>query len=266
MMRLIPIASSSSGNCIYLGNDNTHILVDVGISGKKVDLGLNSIGLKGEDIDAILITHEHIDHIGGLGIISRKYNIPIYSTHATFDAVKNNVKLGSIEEDLYHIIEPDKPFKIKDVEVEAFKTFHDAVCPVAYSFACGGSRAAIATDTGTFDEYMVSHLMGMNALLLEANHDVRMVQAGPYPYQTKQRILSDVGHLSNENCGRLLSTIMNDGLKGILLGHLSKENNYPELAYETVRLEINMSDNKYGADDFPIYIAKPDALSQCIDF
>lgn len=264
-MRLTPIASSSSGNCIYIGNDDAHILVDVGISGKKTEAGLNKLDLKGEDIDAILITHEHIDHIGGLGIISRKYNIPIYATEPTVEAIKQNSKLGSVDSDLFHVIEADNPFMIKDIEVEAFKTYHDAASPVAYHFINKGKKISIATDTGTYDDYMVEHLRESNALLIESNHDVRMLQAGHYPYSTKQRILSDYGHLSNDLCSRLMIELLHDDIEGIILGHLSKENNYPQLAYETLRTEIQMNSCPYKPGDFNIMVASPDEVKYSIE-
>lgn len=264
-MRLIPVASSSSGNCIYVGNNNTHILVDVGISGKKTDSGLKQLDLKGEDIDALLITHEHIDHIGGLGIISRKYDIPIYATAPTIEAIKSNPKVGIIENDLFHSIDTDKAFNIKDIEVEAFRTYHDAAAPVAYHFIHNNKKISIATDTGTYDEYMVEHLKGSNALLIESNHDVRMLQAGPYPYSTKQRILGDYGHLSNDLCSRLMIELLHDELEGIILGHLSKENNYPQLAYETLRTEIQMDSCPYKPGDFNIMVASPDEVKYSIE-
>lgn len=260
-MRLAPIASGSSGNCIYIGSDNTHFLIDVGISGKRIEEGLKELDLKGDDIDGILITHEHVDHIGGLGVISRKYNIPIYATRGTIEAIKAYDKLGKVESDLFHPIAPDVDWSIKDLTIKAFKTSHDAADSVAYTIRQGNKKCAVATDMGNYTDYTVENLKGSNAILLEANHDVRMLQVGPYPYQLKQRILSDDGHLSNELSGRLLSAILHDNMEHILLGHLSKENNMPELAYETVRLEIDMSENSYKAKDFRIAVAKRDCIT-----
>lgn len=264
-MKLVPIASSSSGNCIYVGDNDTHILVDIGISGKKAEAGLKCLDLTGEDIDAILITHEHVDHIGGLGIFSRRYNVPIYATAATIEAIRNNAKLGSIEKDLFNTIKADDPFCIKGIEIEAFNTYHDAAEPVAYHFKKNGKKVAIATDTGTYDDYMVKHLLDTNAILIESNHDIRMLQAGPYPYSTKQRILSDKGHLSNDLCSRLMIELLHDGLEGIILGHLSKENNYPQLAFETLRTEIQMSSCPYKPGDFRIMVASPDEVTHSIE-
>jgi len=264
-MRFAPIASGSSGNCIYVGSNNTHLLVDVGISGKRVDEGLRGLDLCGQDLDGILITHEHVDHIGGLGVICRKYSIPVYATRSTIEAIKEYRGLGKVDDDIFHPIVTDVDLKIKDMTIKAFRTSHDAVEPVAYTFCAEGKKIAVATDMGTYSEYTVENLRNLDSILIEANHDVRMLQVGPYPYQLKQRILSDEGHLSNESSGRLLSSVINDRMSKIFLGHLSKENNMPELAYETVRLEIDMADNAYKAGDFDIMVARRDCLSEVVN-
>jgi phosphoribosyl 1,2-cyclic phosphodiesterase len=145
------------------------------------------------------------------------------------------------------------------------KISHDAAQPVAYRFQNGKKHMAVATDLGTYDDYTIDCLQGMDALLLEANHDINMLQVGPYPYYLKQRILGNKGHLSNELSGRLLSKLLNDNLQTVFLGHLSKENNMAELAYETVRLEISMADNPYKPDDFPIYVASRSEVSKLVE-
>jgi len=250
-MRMVSIASGSSGNCIYIGSDNTHLLVDVGISNKRIQEGLNDIGLTGSDVTGILVTHEHSDHIKGLGVLSRKYHLPIYGTKETLDEIAACKTLGVFDTSLLSPIEP-------------FKIDHDAVDPVAYRVESGSKAVAVATDMGHFDQYTIDHLQKLDALLLESNHDVRMLETGPYPYYLKRRILGDHGHLSNENAGRLLNNILHDNLKKIFLGHLSKENNYAELAYETVRLEIDEGDCPYGASDFSISVASRDKMSEVI--
>lgn len=264
-MRLCSIASGSSGNCIYVGSEATHLLVDVGISGKKTEAGLNSLGLKPSDLDGILITHEHADHINGLGVLSRKYGIPIYATSGTIEAILTCSNVGKIDESLFHAVKADTKIIIKDLGVNPMRISHDAAEPVAYRISYGSKKVGICTDLGIYNDYTVECLKGMDALLLEANHDVNMLQVGPYPYYLKQRILGDRGHLSNENSGRLLSRILHDKLQAIVLGHLSKENNLPELAYEAVRMEITMGDNPYNANDFRMMVANRSEVSPVIN-
>lgn len=264
-MRLCSIASGSSGNCIYVGSEATHLLVDVGISGKRTECGLNSLGLTGNDLDGILITHEHADHISGLGVIARKYGVPIYSTPGTIEAIKNTGSLGKIDESLFHEVKEDEKLIIKDLTVNPMRISHDAAQPVAYRIGYGNQKVGICTDLGVYNDYTVECLKGMDALLIEANHDVNMLQVGPYPYYLKQRILGDRGHLSNENSGRLLSRILHDKLQTIILGHLSKENNLPELAYEAVRMEITMGENPYNANDFRMMVASRSDVSPVVN-
>jgi len=264
-MRLCSIASGSSGNCIYVGSEATHLLVDVGISGKRTELGLNSLGITARDLDGIFITHEHADHISGLGVMARKYGIPIYATSGTIDAILNSSSVGKIETSLFCEVKADEKLIIKDLTVNPMRISHDAAQPVAYRISYGKRKVGICTDLGVYNDYTVDCLRGMDALLIEANHDVNMLQVGPYPYYLKQRILGDRGHLSNENSGRLLSRILHDGLEHIVLGHLSKENNMPELAYEAVRMEITMGDNPYNANDFRISVANRSEVSPVIN-
>ncbi len=263
-MRLCSIASGSSGNCIYVGSDNTHLLVDTGISAKRVIAGVQELGVKPEELSGILITHEHSDHIQGLGVFSRKYGIPIYGTAGTIEAIVNTTTLGAYDKSLHRVISTDEAFEISDLSIMPFRISHDAAQPCGYVVNHGKKKVAVATDMGTYDEYTISHLQKLDALLLESNHDVNMLQVGTYPYYLKQRILSNVGHLSNENAGRLLCRLLHDGMKEIHLGHLSKENNYEQLAYETVNMEITLGDCNYKGSDFPIHVAKRDMVSDII--
>lgn len=263
-MRMVSIASGSSGNCIYIGSENTHVLVDTGISNKRIEQGLNELGIKGSDLNGILITHEHSDHVRGLGVLARKYGIPVYSTGETLEEIRGMKSLGEYSGDLFCPIYHDVDFQIGDLLIKPFRIDHDAANPVAYRVQHGKKSVAVATDMGHYSQYIIDHLQGLDAILLESNHDVKMLEAGPYPYYLKRRILGDHGHLSNENAGRLLNCILHDKLKHIFLGHLSKENNYEELAYETVCLEISEGDNPYSASDFSIAVAKRDCISQII--
>ena len=184
-MRMVSIASGSSGNCIYIGSDNTHLLVDAGISNKRIQEGLNDIGLTGSDVTGILVTHEHSDHIKGLGVLSRKYHLPIYGTKETLDEIAACKTLGTFDTGLLSPIEPDVDFQIGDLTVKPFKIDHDAVNPVAYRVENGSKAVAVATDMGHFDQYVIDHLQKLDAILLESNHDVRMLETGPYPYYLK---------------------------------------------------------------------------------
>lgn len=264
-MRFVSIASGSSGNCIYIGSENTHILVDAGISNKRIEQGLNEIGLKGSDIDAVVITHEHSDHTKGLGVLARRYGVPIYGTKETLEEISEMKYLGEYPRELFCPVNPDVEFEVGDLHIQPFSIDHDAANPVAYRVNHGRRNVAVATDMGHYDQYVIDHLQGLDALLLESNHDVNMLETGPYPYYLKRRILGDHGHLSNENAGRLLNHVLHDHLKYILLGHLSKENNYEALAYETVKLEIDQGDTAYKASDFSISVAKRDEMSQIIN-
>lgn len=255
-MRLLSIASGSSGNCIYVGDDTTHLLIDAGISGKRIEEGLNTIGLSAKDIDAVFVTHEHIDHIAGVGVLARKYKLPVYGTKGTMEGILETKSVGKISGELLHPIRSDEMVSIGSLHIDPMPVSHDAREPVAYRIYGGGKRIGIITDLGYYTDDIVSGLQNMDALFVEANHDENMLMVGPYPYPLKRRILGNQGHLSNENSGRLLSKLLNDHLKYIVLGHLSKENNMPELAYEAVRLEIEMSENRYRAENFSLMVAK----------
>jgi len=264
MLELCSIASGSSGNCICVGSDHTHVLIDAGISGKRIETGLNEIDLKAGEMQGILVTHEHIDHIAGLGVLARRYGIPIFATEKTIEAIKNSKSVGKIEEDLFQVIKPGKRFSIGELMIHPISISHDAADPVAYKVVNDDKSLAVITDLGNYNQAIVDELQGLDALLLEANHDIKMLQMGPYPYSLKQRILGDRGHLSNERSGQLLCELLHDHFGTVLLGHLSKENNYEKLAYEAVRLEVTMGDNPYKAEDFPMYVAKRDSVTDII--
>lgn len=263
-MNLCSIASGSSGNCIYVGNKESGVLVDAGISKKRIVDGLFSIDVNPEKLKGILVTHEHSDHICGLGVLTRKYKIPIYATKETIAFIKNNKTTGILDETLFREVVPNQPFYLEDIMVDPFTIPHDAVNPVGYTFSSNGRKIGIATDLGMYDDYIISHLKDCHVLLLEANHDINMLQVGAYPYSLKRRILSDIGHLSNDNSGRLLTRLFSDQLKYIFLGHLSKENNYPELAYETVRCEL-LEGGIMEGNSYCMKVAKRDMPSAFVE-
>ena len=181
-MRLCSIASGSSGNCVYVGSDTTHLLMDVGVSGKRTEAGLEALGLTMRDIDAICITHEHADHISGLGVLARKYGVPVYATKGTLEAIRNSSSLGQIDESLFRVVVPDERCTIKDISLYPVRTSHDAADPVAYRIDHDGRRIGLITDLGCYNDYTVECLRNLDLLYLEANHDVHMLQEGPYPY------------------------------------------------------------------------------------
>lgn len=256
------IASGSSGNCLYVGTDTTHVLVDAGISCKRILAGLDSFGVDSRDIQAILVTHEHSDHISGLGVLSRKLNVPVYATHETVLEIHRCKSLGDLSKSEFYVIEAERPFKIGDIRVEAFSIPHDAADPVSYTFENAGFKIGMVTDLGCFDDGIVHNLENSDLLYVEANHDIRMLQAGPYPYPLKQRILGSRGHLCNEMTGRLVALLHNDRLKHVILGHLSKENNYPDLALETVLLEA--FGGRETSDCPDVFVAPRDQASSLV--
>ena len=228
-MELISLVSGSSGNASIVSDGHSTILVDCGMSGKALVNALSNCGKTIDDINAVMITHEHTDHIKGVGVIARKYGINIYGTEKTFRAME----CGKINEDLLHPINPGREYVIGDIAIHPFSTSHDAVDPVGYSFTDGHSKVSVATDTGFLSEDMYQAIKGSNKILLESNHDVEMLKFGIYPPSLKRRILSDKGHLSNEACASIACRLVQDGTSSIALAHLSNENNLPDIAYLT---------------------------------
>lgn len=240
-MQLYSIASGSSGNCIYLGEEDGGILIDAGISRKRIVTGLERKGLSLDDIKAIFITHEHSDHISGLGPVLRKNPIPVYATADTVSAIWEKTNMNNISPELFHSIRPEEEIEAGEMLVRPFSISHDAVDPVSYMVRDGGQKLGMVTDLGYYDEAIVERLRDSNLLYVEANHDIHMLQAGPYPYYLKRRILSERGHLCNEMAAQLVTELVNDRLGQVILGHLSKENNYPDLALATVKNEVEDS-------------------------
>lgn len=265
-MKFCSIASGSSGNCIYAGSAGTSVLVDAGISGRRIEQGLRDIELTTTDIDGILVTHEHSDHVKGLGVLARRYGIPVYGTSGTIQAIRESGTIGKISDDLFRTVSADEEFMIGDLTIRPFAVSHDAAEPVGYRIMHNGKSCAVATDMGCYDDYIVSNLKDLDVLLLEANHDVRMLEAGRYPYYLKRRILGEKGHLSNETCGQLLGRLLHDSIREIFLGHLSRENNYEALAFETVSDEVTFGDNPYRSKDFHIAIAHRDMPGEAVVF
>ena len=233
------LVSGSSGNASVIQHNNTTILIDCGISGKKTTELLKNAGIACEDIDALLITHEHIDHTAGAGVISRRFNIPIYATEKTIE----NMNVGVIRNENKKIITAGSDFTIGDIDIHSFRISHDAQDPVGYTLTAGNVKYSIATDTGIMTDEIFSSISDSDYIMLEANHDVDMRMHGDYPYELKRRILGDKGHLSNNTAADTVISLLEANAKGILLSHLSNHNNLPAVAYQTVAEALK----KYGA-------------------
>ena len=236
-MEFCSIASGSSGNCIFVGTDEANILIDAGISAKKICEGLKGIDIDPSDIDGIFVTHEHIDHIQGISTFVKKYPMEVFGTKKTLKALYSKFD-GDFGESIFTEIVPDIDFSYKDAIIHPFAVSHDAADPVGYRIESKGKRFAVATDMGFFDDRIVNCLKDLDAICFEANHDINMLMVGKYPYNLKQRVSGPKGHLSNDAAADLLCRIFSERLKYIMLIHLSKDNNYAELAYETVRAEL----------------------------
>lgn len=244
MLSFASLVSGSSGNSTFLSDGKTNILVDCGMSGKRLQESLAKIDVSAADIDALLITHEHIDHVKGAGVISRKFDIPIYATVGTH----NSMSVGKVSDKNICIVEKDKPFEIGSIGVNAFAIPHDAQDPVGYSFFADGEKVSVATDIGYMSDEILREISGSSAVLLESNHDVQMLEFGSYPYELKKRILGRYGHLSNDAAGETAVKLVREGAKKILLGHLSDENNTPDIAFKTVENILKSAGVNIGKD------------------
>ena len=228
-LAICTLASGSKGNSTYISDGKTSILVDAGLSGVELKRRLLSRDLNPEELDAIIVTHEHSDHIQGVGVLSRRYKLPVYINRKTYQA---SPSLGSLHET--RSFECGQTFHISDLAVHPFSISHDAEDPVGFTVGQNGTRIAIATDLGIATSMVKEHLKHCALLILEANHDPRMLETGPYPWPLKQRIKGRTGHLSNESSKLLLEELQHDDPRHVILAHLSEINNTPQLAFEEV--------------------------------
>ncbi len=252
MSRIFTLASGSSGNCTYIGCGKSGILVDAGISAKGITEGLAAVAADPKDILAIFVTHEHIDHISGLRVFANKYNIPIFASEGTAAAIECNT---CISKELLNTF--SSSVAVGDMEITRFATSHDCEGSSGYTVLLpDGKKCAVCTDLGYVSEEVRRAIKGSTALVLESNHDVNMLQKGTYPEHLKRRILSDKGHLSNNACSKELGDLVESGTTHIILGHLSRENNKPELA--RISAVAALVDRKMTVDeDYRLYIAPP---------
>jgi phosphoribosyl 1,2-cyclic phosphodiesterase len=227
------LSSGSSGNSIYISTEKVSLLVDSGLSGVRVEQLLRAIGVSPWSIDGLLVTHDHDDHIRGVGVLCRRYNIPVYANALTWNAM--NGRIGDIPSQSIREFVSGQGFYIGDLYIKPYSVSHDAQDPVGFTFYDGRAKVSIANDLGCITRDVLEEIADSDFLMLEANHDVEMLKAGPYPWHLKRRILSDKGHLSNEDAGFAVLSMARNRLKAVLLGHLSRENNYPPLAMQTVK-------------------------------
>lgn len=257
MLKCCSLYSGSSGNSFFVQSDKANILVDVGVSCKKIENALKeNLNLSLENIDAIFITHEHIDHTKSLEMISSKYNIPVFASSGTWHALGKN----KILEENKNIFKLNKSFSFLDLRVFPFETPHDATEPCGFNIYSGKSKISIATDIGHIDENLFNHLKESSFIMLESNYEPQILKFSSYPYMLKKRISGKTGHLSNVDAGVTISKLIDFGLKDALLIHLSKENNVPEIAYQTV-LENLQNNNK----NFNLHIAPRDNPSKIFE-
>jgi phosphoribosyl 1,2-cyclic phosphodiesterase len=230
------LASGSKGNCTLVASSQTRLLIDAGLSCREI---LRRVHLCGEEfpaIDAVLITHEHSDHVSGLRVLARKLKVPVYITAATYDAYRqlvrdaNGNRVNLERREHYHA---GKSFQVGDIAVTPFTIPHDAIDPVGFTFCADGIKVGICTDLGYMPASVRHHLRGCHVLMIESNHDLELLRGGPYPWSVKQRVMSRVGHLSNDALADFLTTDYDGGAEFLILAHLSEQNNHPEIARMT---------------------------------
>lgn len=226
-MQLITLASGSSGNCILLRQGDAAVLVDAGISCRRITTALRALGMDPAALLGVLITHEHTDHIAGLATLTKHFRLPVWTAPGT---ARQLLCRAAAREEGLHPVEPGEGFELGPFRIETFPTSHDAAQPMGFAVSCGGRRAAVVTDLGYVSEEVLDGILGSHLVLCEANHDVEWLKTGPYPYYLKARILGDKGHLSNEAGAGLALRCVERGARTVVLAHLSAQNNTPARA------------------------------------
>lgn len=245
MLELCTLASGSSGNSLLVTDGRTHVLVDAGISCRRICTGLKELGVEPKELAGVLITHEHSDHISGLTTLTKQLKLPVYASPGTGRQLCYRI---AFLEELLRPVVPGEGFSIGGLAIESFPTSHDAAESVGYALSAGVRKAAVVTDLGYVTEAVLRGIRGADLLVAEANHDVEWVQSGPYPYHLKARILGDRGHLSNEAGAELAWTAVEGGARTVVLAHLSHENNTPDRAHEVVRGVLERRGAAVGRD------------------
>jgi phosphoribosyl 1,2-cyclic phosphodiesterase len=261
MFKFCSLYSGSSGNCLFVETPYTKLLIDAGESAKKIENALHNISVDIHDIDAILVTHEHSDHIKGLATLSKKFHLPVYANSETWDAMPE--VLEKIQKEMKNLFSPNENFDIGDLRILPFFIPHDAANPCGFNIYYGDQKISIATDIGHMNSTIIKNLEGSSFILLESNYDPAILKCSKYPYSLKQRIAGPNGHLSNEAAGKTISYLLKSGLKNVMLGHLSKENNFPELAYQTVIDELCVQN--FNENEIKIGIANRSSPSSVVN-
>lgn len=260
MLNFCSLYSGSSGNSLFVQTDNTNLLIDAGVSSKKIEQALNDIEVDPHSLDGILITHEHSDHVQGLGTFSKKFDLPVFVNEETLDAMpKQKDKINSKNIKKFKVSEK---FSIGDLTINPFSIPHDAANPCGFTLLKDNKKISIATDIGHMTNDILKNIDGSSFILLESNYDPEVLKCSHYPYYLKTRIAGPSGHLSNEMAGKTISFLLKSGLKNAMLGHLSKESNFPELAYKTVIDEL--LSNSYDENSLSLFVAKRDSHSKII--
>lgn len=245
MLTLTTLASGSSGNCLLVDDGETRLLVDAGISCRRICKALRELGVEPGTLSGILITHEHSDHISGLTTLTKQFRLPVYASRGT--ARQLCYRIAFLEE-VIHPFSAGASLAAGGLEVGSFPTSHDAADSVGYTFTDGTSKLAVVTDLGVITDVVHEHLRGAQLVVVEANHDVERLLTGPYPYYLKQRILGEKGHLSNEAGAQLACSAVESGAHTVILAHLSRENNTPQQAFDTVRAALTQQGAAVGRD------------------
>ena len=253
--RVSILASGSSGNCTYIETPKQKILVDCGLSGKKIQNLMANINRDIKDVDTILVTHEHGDHIHGLGVLARRHKIDIYANEATWRAMPSSI--GKIEVEQKNLFEMGYTLTLGDLDIQSFGVSHDAAATQFYSFHFEGKQFVMLTDTGYVSDRLRDQLRGADAYLIESNHDLELLRMGRYPWSVKQRILGDEGHLSNDDGAIAISEMIGDRTKRIYLGHLSKDNNMKQIARDTAQ-DVLWTKGLGVNETFHVYDTDPD--------
>lgn len=240
MIAMSVLASGSTGNATYIESDKGSLLVDAGLTGKKIEGLFQQIDRNISDLKGILVTHEHIDHIKGLGVLARKYKLPIYANKKTWQMIEAKDKNIPLDQKFH--FEPYETKTLAGMDIESFSVSHDAIDPQFYIFNHDYKKLTMITDTGYVSDRMKGMIHGSDAFVFESNHDVDMVRMGKYPWKTKQRILSDMGHVSNEDAAHAMCDVITGSTKRIYLSHLSQDNNMKDLARMSVGQVLNEHD------------------------